>query len=441
MTSIPQVAHAMGAVLTNTAQTIARATGFVQRASKLDGARFVQTMVFGYMATPDAALEDLVQTAATLGVAITPQGLEQRCTEAAATCLQQVLAAAVQQVIAADPVAIPLLQRFAGVMIQDSSTIVLPDALADVWPGCGSDTDAGSAALKLQVQVDLLTGALGGPDLEPGRAADGRSARATTHRVPGALYLRDLGYWSLAQFAALDQAGCCWLSRYQPGTVLFAADGQRWDDILDWLTAQGTDRVDAWVTLGVRQRLPARIMALRVPQEVVDQRRRRIREEARRHGRTVSARVLALAAWTIFVTNVADTHLSLPEALVLGRSRWQIELLFRLWKSHGRIDESRSQKPWRVMCDIYAKLLAVLVGHWVTLVHLWTYPDRSLPKAARLIQKHALHLASAIAVLAALETVLEVIKRGLAACCRMNRRKTHPNTYQLLMDTVIYGVA
>ncbi len=121
----------------------------------------------------------MVQTAATLGVAITPQGLEQCCTEVAATCLQQV-PAAVQQVIAAEPVAIPLLQRFAGVMIQDSSTIVLPTALSDVWPGYGSDTDAGSAGLKLQVQVDLLTGALSGPDPEPGRVADGQSARATT---------------------------------------------------------------------------------------------------------------------------------------------------------------------------------------------------------------------------------------------------------------------
>jgi len=98
MTSIPQVAHAMIEVLTNTAQTIARTTGFVRRDSKRDGARFVQTMVFGYMTTPDAALEDLVQTAATLGVAITPQGLEQRGTEAAATWLQQVLAAVVQPV-------------------------------------------------------------------------------------------------------------------------------------------------------------------------------------------------------------------------------------------------------------------------------------------------------------------------------------------------------
>lgn len=45
--------------------------------------------------------------------------------------------------------------------------------------------------------------------------------------------------------------------------------------------------------------------------------------------------------------------LSLQEALVLMRSRWQIEKLFELWKRYGHLDKSRSEKPWRVMCEIH----------------------------------------------------------------------------------------
>ena len=87
---------------------------------------------------------------------------------------------------------------------------------------------------------------------------------------------------------------------------------------------------------------------MRVPQDVADTRRRCLRAAARAKGRQVSATRLALAAWTIFVTNVPVERLTLREALVLGRMRWQIELLFKLWKSHGRVDESRSTKPWRI---------------------------------------------------------------------------------------------
>ena len=65
-----------------------------------------------------------------------------------------------------------------------------------------------------------------------------------------------------------------------------------------------------------------------------------------------SSAYTSLTAWTLFVTNVPRNRLTLSEALVLGRTRWQIELLFRLWKSHGRFDESRSTKPWRILCEV-----------------------------------------------------------------------------------------
>jgi hypothetical protein len=115
MASIPQVAQALRTVLTRVANRAARATRLVQRRSKLSGAKFVQTLVFGWLANPAATSEELAQTAATLGVKITAQGLEPRFTERAAQGVERVLQAAVQQVIAAAPVAIPLLQRFSAI--------------------------------------------------------------------------------------------------------------------------------------------------------------------------------------------------------------------------------------------------------------------------------------------------------------------------------------
>ena len=119
---------------------------------------------------------------------------------------------------------------------------------------------------------------------------------------------------------------------------------------------------------------------------------------------------------------------------MLGRMRWQMELLCKLWKSQGRVDESRSTKPWRILCEVDAKLLAMLIQHWVFLVSLWASPDRSVTKAAQTVQKQALHLASAFASVQRLGQALLTVKRCLAVGCRMNRRKKHPNTYQLLLQ-------
>jgi Transposase DDE domain len=431
MTTIPQVARAMREILTTTANEAARTTRFVQRTSPLSGATFSQTLVFGFLGNPQATLEELTQTAAALGVEISPQALDQRFTASAAACLHQVLLIAIARVITAEPVTIPLLQRFTAVYVQDSSTIVLPDVFAAQWHGCGGSTSSGtSAALKLQARLEMCTGRLD-VQLQEGRASD-RAAVLPGPLPAGALRLADLGYWSLGAFAALTQHEVFWVSRLQMQTAVYAAGDRR--ELLELLETQPTDTIELAVTLGERQRLAARLLAVRVPQDVADTRRRRLRKAARDKGRQVSATRLALAAWTIFVTNVPPERLTLREALVLGRMRWQIELLFKLWKSHGRVDESRSTKPWRILCEVYAKLLAVLVQHWVFLVSCWAYPDRSLTKAAQTVQKHALHLASAFASIKRLVDALLTVKRCLAAGCRMNRRKKHPNTYQLLLS-------
>lgn len=114
-------------------------------------------------------------------------------------------------------------------------------------------------------------------------------------------------------------------------------------------------------------------------------------------------------------------------------------MLIKLWKSHGKIDESRSQKPYRVLCDVYAKLLAMVVQHWLFLVDLWAYPDRSLVKAARTVARRALELARSLAQDTQLVETIAHIGSTLSGC-RINRRMQHPNTYQLLVDASLLGI-
>ncbi len=432
MPIIEDVAIAMQTVLNSVAYDLGRETGFVQREAKLNGASFVQTLVFTYLADPNATLSDLTQTAAAIGVTITPAGLTQRFTEAAATLLQRVLAAAVQRLLAADPLAIPILERFAGVYLEDSTVVTLPDALRELWPGCGNGTDQGSAALKVNLRLDLSTGTLVDLSLHAGRVHDSKAAQPLESLAAGALYLADLGYFSLDRLREIAAQEAFFLLRLQAQTTVFDEQGRRWDDVAALLAPQDA-QVDLPVTLGVRQRLPARLVAVRVPQEVADQRRRKLRAEARRKGQTVSARRLALAGWTIFVTNAPSALLPVEAAVVVARARWQIELVFKLWKSHGRIDESRSRQTWRVVCDVYAKLLAMIIQQWVALSSLWGYADRSLVKAAKTVQKYALELARFVWHGPRTIETLETIKRCLRAGCRMDRRKKHPTTYQLLL--------
>ena len=149
---------------------------------------------------------------------------------------------------------------------------------------------------------------------------------------------------------------------------------------------------------------------------------------------TVSRARLALADWTLLVTNVPAERLTALEALTLYGVRWQIELLFKLWKSLNQLDLSRSQNPWRVLCEVYAKLLAYVIQQWIFLIGFWSYPNRSLTKAAQTIQHYPFALASVCQTKRRLSDLLNTIDRCLAAGCRVNPRLSHPNTYQLLLS-------
>ena len=234
----------------------------------------------------------------------------------------------------------------------------------------------------------------------------------------------------LAVLAAIAAEGSYFLSRMHHTTAVFTPEGQR-TRLLDLLGPEPS--YDLRVQLGCTQRLPARLLAVRVPPAVAAARRRGLKATARKHGRTPTAESLAWADWTLLVTNAGTDRLSLPEALVLVRARWQLELLFTLWKQHGRIDESRSSKPWRVLCEVWAKLLAVLVQHWLSITGCWQYPERSLVKAAQVVRLHTMHLLATLHTACRLEDAIAALHRCLPAACRLNRRKTHPNTYQLLL--------
>jgi hypothetical protein len=433
MSIVSKVAKGMQYVLTYASDIIAGQTGFIQRLRKLTGSGFVQTLVFGWLSNPNATIEELTQTAATLGITITPQGLDKRFTEKAANFIKQVLESAVATVIADKPVAIPLLQRFNGVYIQDSSTITLPDVLAVIWTGCGGTSKKNtSSAVKTQIRLNLNTGELTGPYLQSGKEHDQSSQLSRMPMPKGALRITDLGYFSLSDFNDFNTDGVYWLSRVKSQCDVYFS-GKRWD-LLTLLEKHCKDMIDEEVLLGVKEKVDCRLLAVKVPDKVAKVRRCKLISEAQRKGKRVSDRALKLASFQVLGCNVPYELLSIDEALVLMRTRWQIELIFKLWKSHGAIDEWRSQKPWRIMCEVYAKLIVMIIQHWI-LLGCWQYPNRSLFKAVKTIQRHAMTLASAFAdgCFKRLCDVLETIQRCLSVGCRINKRRANPHNYQLLL--------
>ena len=426
MTTVAQVCEAMQRLLTEVADEAGVSSGFIRRRRKLSGAGFVQTLVFGWMANPQASLEELSQSAATCGVRISGQGLEQRFSETASECLKRVLESSVGMLLEASGGQMGFLGRFRGVYLLDSTVVGLPVSLQKLWQGCGNQNGS-SAGVKIQTSLEYQRGRLEF-SLQAARQNDRRDQREDFPE--GALRLADSGFFDLKYFQRLSIRRVGWLTRIPAHVRLWDDDGASWT-LAEWLATQTGESVDREVCLGSQQ-MVVRLLAVRVPETVAQQRRQRLLEDARRRHRKVSELALALVAWTLLATNLLADQLSLTEALILIRLRWQIELLFKLWKSHGQLDQWRSQHPWRILCELYGKLLMLVVQHWILLLGCWSDLDRSLFKAAQTIRKHAFHLASVLSDTPRLLSTLQLLCDTLAAGCRIQKRQAHPATFQLL---------
>ena len=374
-----------------------------------------------------------------LGVDVSPQAIDQRFADATADLLQQVLLASVQQVITADPVALPILQRFTSVRVHDSTSIGVPDALTTTWRGCGNAPGGGSATLKCGLQLDLLTGAITGMDLANGRAADRALPIQQTTQPAGSLRLADRGFYHLERLHQLHLDGVFWLTRL-PSNALVAYPGHVSESLATFMHALGpTATWDCAIIVGGERQLHARLLATRVSQEVADQRRARIRHQAQLKNRTPSAASLALADWNVVITNAPRTLISLAEAGVLMRLRWQIELLFTLWKSHAQVDDWRTENPARILCEIYAKLLGLIFQQWLLAASSWRDPERSLFKAAALVASMAGELASVHHDPARFVAVLERLATTIQRWARTQKRHHPPTTAQRLQALTAPG--
>jgi hypothetical protein len=433
MSIIAKVAGAVQSLLETMAEEVAQDYPVVQRERKFTTATLVQTFVFGYLAKPRASDRELAQTAALFGVEVTPQAIDQRHTMPLAALLEALFRKATQCIIKSQKTLAPLLERFSAVLILDSSTITLPDAMREEYPGCGGSHGGGQAAMKLQTQWDLGSGAIDALKIEPGRNCDYKTPLQWAPMIRGSLRITDLGYFDTAVFERFNQNGVYWLSRLQFGTSVFSADGQRLE-LLDWLGQQPGPFVDQPILLGTERKVGCRIVAWRVPLEVANRRRQKLIAETRRKdGRVPSKERLAWCDWMILVTNVGAELATPQEIAVLYRARWQIELLFKRWKSLGLIAELTGSTDERQMVRLWARLLAVLMQHWLLLCSVWGNPRCSLAKACEGIRRHALLLAVAIGDLAKLAAALETLGVVLRATAKQDKRKK-PSTFELLND-------
>ena len=438
MSILQQVPARLQTILETVPDEAAIATGFVQRRRKLTGSALTQILVFGWLENPEASYHQLTETAATLGIEVRRQALEQRLTAETVEMLKITLDAAITEVleVASDPQALPLLQQFNGVYVEDSTWISLPDALHETWKGPPKKNHPNKAALKLHLRFDALTGGFQHFQLTDGITADATAAKASEPLPEGSLRLADLAYFSLNTFEKLTENGIYWISRLKANTYLSDETGERLS-LEKMLKTEQNTHIGRRIRIGKTKQLQGYLVAEKLSEAEANKRRRHIRYWAKRKCQTPSKTRLRLAGWNLYITNIEQHRLTPKQIAVIVGIRWQIELMFKNFKSIAKLHISTSHKPYRILAEIYAKLIALLIQHAIMLATGYRYIQQSFIKTAKYIAGYArlLTLSFHLSKTARLQT-LKNIKLAFEKGGAFQRTCGRNTTFTRLQDAI-----
>jgi hypothetical protein len=256
---------------------------------------------------------------------------------------------------------IEVLKQFRDVLICDSTTISLPDKLKDTYKGMGGRNAA--SALKIQAVYSIISHRFGKMELTSGTSSDRKYTDAIVEMLkPLELVIFDLGYFTTKAFRDIINKGGYFVSRIKTNT-LFYVESMTMEGAFDKinlleLLKRSNDSVDTFIYIG-ENKLQVRLAAEKLPEKVINERRRKEIKKAKNKGKMLTDYELELLAWNILVTNVPQDMLSVETICELYRVRWQVELIFKSWKSYFDIDKMHNVGKDYLECIIYGKLIVI----------------------------------------------------------------------------------
>lgn len=415
----------------------AKQTGFRKRKGKLSPYDFVVLMTIGQMGMKHPSLAGM---ATAMEMRISRVALHYRFSKGAAAFLLKCLHFVLQQKCShLGQINTKLLRPFRRVLLVDSSSWDISEKLRSVLPGSGGAASA--ANCKLQAVYDYKHGELAFLDVTAGTVPDNRyTAHLPDLLQKGDLLLVDQGYFKLRTLADIIAKGAFFLTRFPVRTLLKDAITQAPIDLAKRLRQVQSNACEMQVLMGGEKlsQVTCRLIALRVSEQVANERRRRLKKEAKKKGRVVSKHHLHMCDWTLLITNVPRRWLALEMVRALYTVRWQIELLFKQLKSILRIHQSDTSKENRLRCELYGKLIGAVILHRIHAVEnnrIWDTTRRqvSMEKLYKRFQERAFTVLGLLfsSVSEAVAYLRDQIKRLIPACLK-GRQPTRMTTLEIL---------
>jgi hypothetical protein len=245
--------------------------------------------------------------------------------------------------------------KFKRILLHDSTNIKLPSKADDKYSGMKNQSKEGKAG-KIQAAFDIVSNAFSLIQLIPYRINDQKFSHELEFVEKNDLIIRDLGYFVGDSLKEIIKREAFFVSKIKVTTNLYDEKGQK-IDLLKLLQMHG--HIDEVFYLSKNNRIKVRVVAHRVPEEVGNMRRYKLKKDSRNNP---SKESLELRNWNILVTNIFDEEVTPDHLFNLYKLRWKIELVFKTWKSSFNIEELDSYKSnTQIHVYLAARLLTIVI--------------------------------------------------------------------------------
>lgn len=258
-----------------------------------------------------------------------------------------------------------LLRHFTRLRIKDSTRFSLPKEYASVYKGHGGA--GGPAQISIQFEYDMIQGKIMHLELTSANRNDQQDAKETLHDIEkGDLLIRDLGYTSKEYIKHVTEKEAYYLNRLNPRLTVYDRKGEAIDyaKILKKINRYDLTHMEIEIFLWVGDKwIPSRLIISKVNEATYKKRLDKVQKENLRRGHNLS-KAYKISAWlNLLMTNIPQQWLATKDIQATYGLRWQIELIFKVWKSQTNINKLKMIKIQRFQCELLARLLWILL-HW-----------------------------------------------------------------------------
>lgn len=346
-------------------EVAAKETGFYRRKSKVNPSVFFDLLMYDMSSGKSKSLNQLsIEARSEHDIEISKQGIDKKFNENTLQFFKNLMEKQLSTELDLQ-IDAGWLSSFNSVTIKDGTRFHVPEEYKDYLPGSGgSGSNAGAC---IQFEFDLKSGHISAMDLTAANRPDVKDAMESFDNVKkGDLIIRDLGYYAFKSFINIIEKEAFFISRLGAKTNVYKTglDCEKLDfkAVYHQMKRCRQTRIFKNVFIGSKERIPVRLIIELMPDDVYEERMRKTNKLHRKKGYQTSEEYKFLSRFNLFITNVAKEVL--PDKVVssLYRMRWQIELIFKIWKSTFGIHHVRKMKYQRWLCLLHFKLLMMIVN-------------------------------------------------------------------------------